>query len=686
LHFRLFQAEEVDVAASVASDNIPNGVGLCILTATMKLWIVLLLFTSVLLPSAAVAQDRVSGALDSLPKIKKIDQTVISPDGAEVAYIVNGELFVADVATGVSHRISASEQKTARDVTWSANSRQVAWLYDLAGEKPASELWSAASDGSSPVKLAGLHGYAQAPRFSPDGARLAVLYIEGMPRIAGPLQPMTPLAGVVDEKIFEQCITVVDLQTKNLAQITPPDIYVYEYDWTPDSKGWVAIAAHGSGDNNWWIARLYAVDAASGRMRELYKPKWQIADPHVSPDGKSVVFIEGLMSDEGLTGGDVYIVSLAGGATRNLTPGVKASPSSIAWIGSNRISVISNFDGKSGYGTITPGGVPILNGWSGDELISTTTDAWVPAASFSRDGSVSAVVLQSASTPPEVWAGSVGKWRQITYLNKDARATWGESRNVHWMNGDTRVQGWLMFPKDYDPTKKYPLVVRVHGGPSWACTSHWQAGEMGDLTAASLLGWFVLCPNPRGSYGQGEAFTQGNVKDFGGGDFQDIMAGIDAMVKEYPIDPHKIGIRGHSYGGYMVMWAETQTTRFAAAVAGAGLSDWQSYYGLNDIDEWMIPFFGVSVYDDPAVYQKSDPIRYVKNVKTPTLILVGDSDGEVPMEQSIEWYHALATMKIPTQLVVYPNEGHEFYKASDARDYTLRMLQWFNRWFGKSDN
>jgi dipeptidyl aminopeptidase/acylaminoacyl peptidase len=94
----------------------------------------------------------------------------------------------------------------------------------------------------------------------------------------------------------------------------------------------------------------------------------------------------------------------------------------------------------------------------------------------------------------------------------------------------------------------------------------------------------------------------------------------------------------------------------------------------------------VSVYDDPAVYQKSDPIRYVKNVKTPTLILVGDSDGEVPMEQSIEWYHALATMKIPTQLVVYPNEGHEFYKASDARDYTLRMLQWFNRWFGKSDN
>ena len=233
-----------------------------------------------------------------------------------------------------------------------------------------------------------------------------------------------------------------------------------------------------------------------------------------------------------------------------------------------------------------------------------------------------------------------------------------------------------MLPKDYDPARKYPLVVSVHGGPSWACISKWPNG-MGDDDCGSRLGWFVLCPNPRGSYGQGEAFTQGNVKDFGGGDYRDIMAGVDAMIQQYPIDTKRIGIRGHSYGGYMTMWAETQTSRFAAAVAGAGLSDWQSYYGVNDIDEWMIPFFGASVYEDPAVYEKSDPIRFVKTVKTPTLILVGDSDGEVPMEQSIEWYHALETMKVPMQMVVYPNEGHVFYKRADARDYTVRMLKWF---------
>jgi dipeptidyl aminopeptidase/acylaminoacyl peptidase len=224
--------------------------------------------------------------------------------------------------------------------------------------------------------------------------------------------------------------------------------------------------------------------------------------------------------------------------------------------------------------------------------------------------------------------------------------------------------------------------VSVHGGPALACMSRWDEGLS---EALSAMGYFVLCPNPRGSYGQGEAFTQGNVKDFGGGDYRDIMAGVEALAKQYPIDPRRMGIWGHSYGGYMVMWAETQTARFAAAVAGAGLSDWLSYYGLNDIDEWMIPFFGASVYDDPAVYAKSDPMHFVKAVKTPTLILVGERDGEVPMEQSVEWWHALKAMKVPTELVVYPGEGHLFLKPADARDYNLRTLEWFEEWLGKAE-
>jgi dipeptidyl aminopeptidase/acylaminoacyl peptidase len=632
---------------------------------------------------SAGAQDRVAAAIDSLPPVKSIDQVAISPDGTQVAYTVGGELSVASVSDGASHRIAA-DQSTTREVTWSADSRHIAWLTDLPGEKPASQLWSSSTDGSDLTRRATFNGYAQTPRYSPDGKTAAVLYIEGMPRVAGPLQPMTPLAGVVGSKVYEQRITTIDLSSNKLTQVTPADVYVYEYDWLPDSSSWVGSAAHGSGDNNWWIARLYAIDGASGNLREIYKPKWQIAEPHVSPDGKSVAFIEGLMSDEGLTGGDVMLVPTAGGAARNLTPGVHASPSSLAWNSSDHISVVANVDGNSGLTVLSTTGLKPgaqWKGWTGEEVIGTATEVWVPSASFSYDGSVSAVIRQSGKNPPEVWAGPAGAWKQITHLNDGVQPNWGENRNVHWTSDGHRVQGWLMFPKDYDSSKKYPLMVSVHGGPSWSCYSKWSTAAMGDTRAASVLGWFALCPNPRGSYGQGEAFTQDNVKDFGGDDYHDVMAGVDAMMTQFPIDPKKIGIRGHSYGGYMAMWAETQTTRFAAAVAGAGLSDWKSYYGLNDIDEWMIPFFGASVYDDPAVYEKSDPLRFVRKVKTPTLILVGDSDGEVPMEQSVEWYHALETMNVPVQLVIYPGEGHLFNKPADARDYTLRTLQWFDRWF-----
>lgn len=411
------------------------------------------------------------------------------------------------------------------------------------------------------------------------------------------------------------------------------------------------------------------------------KPKLQIADPRVSPDGKSVAFIEGLMSDEGSTGGEIFVVPVSGGSTRDITPNIKSSPSALAWASPERIIFAEDIDGGSGFGSVDPKSGKVETLWSGEETIGASGTAWI--SNPSAGGKIlSAVVRQSASTPPELWAGPIGGWKQLTHLNDGIKPVWGEMHRVHWTSGTFRIQGWLMLPKEVVPGKKYPLIVNVHGGPSAACMSRWDDWQTG---AESAMGYFALCPNPRGSYGQGEQFTRANVKDFGGGDFRDIMAGIDTIAKEYPIDTKRLGIRGHSYGGYMTMWAETQTHRFAAAVAGAGLSDWLSYYGLNDIDEWMIPFFGASVYDDPAVYAKSDPMHFVKAVKTPTLILVGDRDGEVPMEQSVEWWHALETFHVPVKLVVYANEGHAIMKPADARDYALRSLDWFEEWFAKAE-
>jgi dipeptidyl aminopeptidase/acylaminoacyl peptidase len=316
--------------------------------------------------------------------------------------------------------------------------------------------------------------------------------------------------------------------------------------------------------------------------------------------------------------------------------------------------------------------------WRNPDRLS--ANGWGTMASVSANGKTAAVIRQSLRQPPEVWAGPISpavEWKQITSRNAGLKPAWGEVKSVHWANEGFNLQGWLLYPLDFDPARKYPMVVNVHGGPSSMARSTWP-GPHNFAVALSAAGYFVFQPNPRGSYGQGEAFARANVKDFGYGDFRDILTGVDQVLKEAPVDEHRLGITGWSYGGYMTMWAVTQTNRFAAAVAGAGLANYQSYYGENQIDQWMIPFFGASVYDDPEVYAKSSPITFIKKAKTPTLVLVGDSDGECPAPQSYEFWHALKTLGVETEFVVYEHEGHMFASVEHQRDVIERAAAWFD--------
>ena len=189
----------------------------------------------------------------------------------------------------------------------------------------------------------------------------------------------------------------------------------------------------------------------------------------------------------------------------------------------------------------------------------------------------------------------------ITHVNDHVQPLWGRPSPVTWHDEGFRVQGWLLFPPDYDPHKRYPMIVYVHGGPSAATLPIWPRDGYGPVPLAAM-GYFVLMPNPRGSFGEGERFAKGMRLNMGYGDLRDILAGIDQVEARYPIDDSRLGLTGWSYGGFMSMFAPTQTHRFKAAVVGAGLSDWKSYYGENSIDEWMIPFFGASVYQDPQAY------------------------------------------------------------------------------------
>jgi dipeptidyl aminopeptidase/acylaminoacyl peptidase len=638
-------------------------------------------------------------AMDAMFGVHGFQQAEISPDGKLVGWVetltgpggmpsANSAIYVAAAdGSGEARRITAGSGKgefEEHDIAWSPDSKKLAFLSD-AGQRGQLQLYIIAidGDGAAAKKVSSFKGFVSDPAWSPDGKQIALLFTENATRAAGPLVAETPDEGVVSDNFLEQRLTLVDPAVSRTREISPANMYAYEFDWAPDSKRLVVTAAPGNGDDNWYIANLFVVDASTSTMNPLtQKPEMQIGGPRWSKDGKTIAFIGGLMSDEPIVGGDVYIVPAVGGNPRDITPDMAATASSISWSADSSKILCAEY--KNGVAAIS---AIAADGSANDTL--QTFDGTIGSGGFgiqfsiSSDDQVTAMVRESFDTPPEVWAGKMGDWKQVTHRNANLHPAWGKSESLEWTTDIGKVQGWLTYPRDFDPNKKYPLVVCVHGGPSWAVTPAWPQ-RWSYFMALPSQGYFLLQPNPRGSYGQGEKFTQANVKDFGGGDFRDIMAGVDAAIKAAPIDPNRLGITGWSYGGYMTMWAVTQTNRFEAAVSGAGLSDWLSYYGENKIDQWMTPFFGASVYDDPEVYAKSAPITFIKNVKTPTLVVVGDRDGECPPPQSYEFWHALKTLGVATELVIYPNEGHEFADPKHSRDVIERSVGWFNDYMQKS--
>ena len=689
--------------------------------------------------AAPVDRARIDDVLKSLNRGRSLGQVAVSPDGKRLAWIqaASGgiEIRVSPLSDmSKSERVTAASMPDQHcheaELVWSPNSKVMAFFSDCAQPGEQSDLYLSRLDGKPARRFTNLRGYVNAPAFSPDGTKVAFLYVEGATRPAGALAAMKPPAGVIGEDGVEiQRVAMVTIPSKwngeelfapgpnkpSTSQqehliplfdfLTPPNLHAYEFAWSPDSVSIAYVAADPPGENNWWVAKLYT--GGQGRTaKAILAPAevagplhgLQIAVPRWSPDGKTIAFIGGLMSDQGSTGGDVWIVPADGGEPQNLTPRRPTSPAWIEWAGSESLFVSELSGGNSQLILLRLHGdagctmhagihgpvysIPASVGDGRMEMsLSATADHSLfifQASSFDRPTEIYAAETDAVMA---ACAGSeAGNVTQVSHLNDGVEPAWGKSVSLVWKSDTFQVQGWLMLPKDYDPAKKYPLIVEVHGGPAAAEVSRWPV-RSGSLEAAafSALGYFVLQPNPRGGFGHGEEFTQGNRKDFGYGDLRDILAGVDAVEAKYSVDPDRVGLTGWSYGGFMTMFAVTQTQRFKAAVAGAGISDWLSYYGENSIDQWMAPYFGASVYDDPAVYARSSAINFVKQARTPTLIVVGDRDGECPAPQSYEFWHALRDLHVPTQLVVYPNEGHGFVNPVHRRDVIERSVEWFQR-------
>jgi dipeptidyl aminopeptidase/acylaminoacyl peptidase len=674
--------------------------------------------------SASPDRAHIDDVLKGLSRGRSFGEVAISPDGKRLAWIERmkegAEIRVAPLLS-----LDKSEQVTAAtkpgqhcregQIVWEPDSKALAFFSDCAQPEQI-DLYLSLLDGNPARRVTELKGYVEAPAFSPDGKSVAFLYVEGATRPAGALAAMKPPWGVIGEEDAEiERVAVAEVEwSKPEAPVmaSPDNLHVYEFDWRPDSRGLAYVAADPPGENNWWVAKLYTQALEGNRWISVWRaPKdilapaaiagplhgLQIAVPRWSPDGKQIAFIGGLMSDQGVTGGDVWIIKATGGDPHNLTPRRPSTPAWIVWDDSLslyvselagpdsrlvRLLIQSNSSGSnlSVNAESTIFHIPANIGDGRMEFsLSTTRDHSLFVFQASTFNDPPEIFIAKTVAPPASRSADYAPIGQLTHFNDGVKPAWGKSVSLNWKSDQFQVQGWLMLPKDYNPAKKYPLIVVVHGGPASAAVPRWSTGAL-SVSAFSALGYFVLEPNPRGSYGQGEEFTQANREDFGYGDLRDILAGVDKAEADYSIDPNRVGLTGWSYGGFMAMFAVTQTQRFKAAVAGAGISDWQSYYGENSIDQWMIPYFGAPVYDDPAVYAKSSAINFIQQAQTPTLVVVGERDGECPAPQSFEFWHALRARHVPTRLVVYPNEGHMLTDPAHQRDVMARAAEWFARY------
>lgn len=463
---------------------------------------------------------------------------------------------------------------------------------------------------------------------------------------------------------------------------------VTSFSWSPDS----ALIAYGAtpnpflanrGDEDIYIADL-ARDNAVHKIIALAGPD---SDPSFSPDGKQLAFSTSLAapyfyyanSHIGVVDLDKVLAKPATtpADVRDLTAKFDEDPRLLDW-GPEGIYFQALQKTSAHLFRVDPATLQIARVTSPDTYI-------MEEASFTKDFKTIAVVASDATHVAELFISPVAQFapRKLTDLTAQVHDwTLGTPEVVSWKSSDgATIEGILHKPADYDPSKKYPLLVVIHGGPTGISLPTLSPNDTYYPIQLFLSkGALVLQPNYRGSAGYGSAFRALNVRNLGVGDMWDVMSGVDSLIKRGMVDPAKLGSMGWSEGGYISAFLTTHTDRFKAISVGAGISDWMTYYVNTDITPFTRQYLHATAWDDPAIYAKTSPISTIKQAKTPTLIQHGSVDKRVPVPDSFELYRGLQDQHVPSRLILYAGFGHPITKPKSNRAVLQSNLDWFSHY------
>jgi dipeptidyl aminopeptidase/acylaminoacyl peptidase len=602
-------------------------------------------------------------------RIRNLSGLTFSPDGARLALDVrepvkgataNSHVWVLNTRSGELRQWTGSA-KTENSPHWSPDGKFLAFLSNRDENR---QLYLMRSDGGEAERITEAKNSIQSFQWSADSKQIA--FLAGEPKTEDEEKREKDKADhrVVDRDEKHARLWLLDVESRKVRQLTKGPWRVQEFAWVPGQAAFV-VKATDQPVADQWLDRIYTVALADGKMTEVAAPRGPFGRLKVSPDGKQLAYSGSPI--DGPTPHDLFVMPLAGGAAQNLTASRLDRP-------------VHQFEWRpdgSFVALVQRGFTQEVDSIRASGLERMFTDFKLhPSDIAVSDRGAVAMVAADASTMPELWlAASGGAPKQMSHFNEEwSKIPLRPSEIVKYPSFDgVMIETQLFKPVGYQPGAKLPMVVLVHGGPTGAYSERFYSWAQ----LLATRGYLVMCPNIRGSTGYGHKFVESNKTDWGGGDFKDVMAGVDFFVKRGDADTERLGIGGWSYGGYMAMWAVTQTNRFKASVAGAGMSDLASEFGTESGsagDEW---FYGTP-WEHLADFQKSSPITFVKNAKTPTLILQGEADRTDPIGQSQQFYRALKRYGVKSDFVTYPREGHGIAEEKHQLDLLERMMGWFD--------
>lgn len=621
--------------------------------------------------------------------LKYVTDVTMDPTGQYVAYSLlqarapddkpgprYSEIWVA--STEGNLRQYTYKPVDANDPAFSPDGEHLAFLSKREAYDDKTQVYVMPLHGGEARKLTDAETGVRSFRWSPDGAWIA--YTSTDPKTEE--QKKAEEAGrdwkVVDQNYRHHRLWAVNVSTGEANKIVEQERTVWNFEWAPDGKRLVVQASEEpTTDASYMFKKVYTVPASGGELKLLTETEGKLGAMAWSPDGRRIAFLGAVDLSDPATHA-LYVVPAEGGKAENLIEGFEGTPEWLDWLDNNTIAFTAVEGTQYTFNSIPASGGQIKGLVEGHTGFS--------EVSFSGDRTRFACARSTEKFPSEVFWRKVGDEElvRLTHSNpglEDIRLA--EQEEIRYQARDgLEITALLMKPLDYEPGKRYPLVVQVHGGPESAYVDGWNTSYSRWTQLLASSGYVVFMPNYRASTGRGVEYAKADHRDLAGSEFEDVLDGIDYLIEQGLVDPNRVGMGGWSYGGYFSAWATTKySERFQATVVGAALINWHSFMGTSDIPwEEALVHWDLWCYDKPELCWERSPIAHVKNAQTPALIIHGEEDLRVPVSQGWELYTALKVLEVPTEFVIYPREPHGLRDRAHQLDCIRRSLAWFDRY------